>query len=168
MSANSLTVTDFAAAASASDYVTMLIGDQLFGIPVLQVQDVLNPMPVTRVPLAQPEVSGVLNLRGRIVTAVNVRTRLGLGPLVVDAESKKKAGGMNVVVEHNGELYSLQVDQVGEVMSCPAGDFEAPPQTLDSRWRQIASGVYRLSGKLLIVLDVTQLLNFTERTAEQG
>ena len=156
---------DFAAATAARDYVTMLIGGQLFGIPVLQVQDVLNPMAVTRVPLAPPEVFGVLNLRGRIVTAVDVRTRLGLGPREAK-ENNKKADSMNVVVDHNGELYSLQVDQVGEVMSCPAGDFEPPPATLDPCWRQVSAGVYRLSGRLLIVLDVGQLLNFTESNAE--
>lgn len=156
---------DFSAAVASRDYVTMLIGGQLFGIPVLQVQDVLNPMAVTRVPLAPPEVFGVLNLRGRIVTAIDVRTRLGLGPREAK-ENGKKAASMNVVVDHNGELYSLQVDQVGEVISCPAGDFEPPPATLDPCWRQVSAGVYRLSGRLLIVLDIGQLLNFTERNAE--
>src|SRR5215813_314004 len=86
------------------DYVTMSIADQLFGIPVLKVQDVLGPQTITRVPLAPPEVAGSLNLRGRIVTAIDVRLRLGLEPRANQKPS------MSVVVEHDGELYSVLVD----------------------------------------------------------
>jgi purine-binding chemotaxis protein CheW len=85
-------------------FVTVVIERQTFGIPVLVVQDILGPQKITRVPLAPAEVAGALNLRGRIVTAINVRRRLGLAPR--PAEMK----GMNVVVEHDGELYSLMVD----------------------------------------------------------
>lgn len=103
---------------SAREFVTMIIEGQIFGIPVLQVQDVLGQQKITRVPLAPREVAGSLNLRGRIVTAIDVRTRLGLGA----REEKQKS--MSVVVDHNGEFYSLIVDQVGEVMSLPASDYE--------------------------------------------
>src|SRR5262249_19688306 len=92
------------------DYVTMSIGAQMFGIPVLTVQDVLGPQQITRVPLAPPEVAGSLNLRGRIVTAIDVRLRLGMPK---NADGKPP---MSVVVEHEGELYSLLVDSVGEVL----------------------------------------------------
>ena len=90
------------------DYVTIHIADQLFGIPVLQVHDVLRGLKLTRIPLAPPEVAGALNLRGRIVTAINVRKRLGLPDLAIDSE------GMSIVVEHHGEPYSLMIDNVGE------------------------------------------------------
>ena len=109
----------------SQDFVTMTIYDQLFGIPVLTVQDVLGPQKITRIPLASPEVTGSLNLRGRIVTAIDVRKRLGLPAVEGDAK------GMSVVVDFNGELYSLIIDSVGEVLSLPADCFERNPATLD-------------------------------------
>lgn len=145
--------------AAAREFVTMFVEGQLFGIPVLQVQDVLGPQKITRVPLAPKEVAGSLNLRGRIVTAIDVRTRLGLDPR--DDGNKS----MSVVVDHNGEYYSLIVDQVGEVMSLFASDYEKTPATLDERWREISDGVYRLKDTLLIVLDVQRLLRLEEMTA---
>src|SRR5687767_15211536 len=114
MSSGTATMTEGAAAIGSEDhrdYVTMSIGSQMFGIPVLQVQDVLGHQRITRIPLAPPEVAGSLNLRGRIVTAIDVRLRLGLS-----ARSKDKPG-MSIVVDLRGELYSLMVDGVGEVLS---------------------------------------------------
>ncbi len=137
------------------DYVTMTIADQMFGIPVLQVQDVLGHQRITRIPLAPPEVAGSLNLRGRIVTAIDVRLRLGL-----TGRSKDKPG-MSIVVDLRGELYSLMVDSVGEVLSLTNEDFERNPATLDPRWREVSTGIYRLNGGLMVVLDVPRLLNFT-------
>jgi purine-binding chemotaxis protein CheW len=136
----------------ANDFVTMMVADQLFGIPVLTVQDVLGPQRITRVPLAPPEVAGALNLRGRIVTAFDVRRRLGLPK----RESDKP--GMNVVVDFKGELYALMVDNVGEVLSLSADTYERNPNTLDPRWREVSGGIYRLKGKLLVLLEVSRLL----------
>jgi purine-binding chemotaxis protein CheW len=136
------------------DYVTMMVAGQMFGIPVLLVHDVLGPQKITRVPLAPAEVAGSLNLRGRIVTAVDLRKRLGLPP----SENSKKP--MSIVVEHEGEFYSLMVDQVGEVMSLPQSDYEKNPATLEERWREVCDGVYRLDSGLLIVLDIRRLLRF--------
>jgi purine-binding chemotaxis protein CheW len=149
---------DFAVNAN-EDFVTMMISDQLFGIPVLQVQDVLGHQRITRIPLAPPEVAGSLNLRGRIVTAIDVRLRLGL-----PARSKDKPG-MSIVVDLRGELYSLMVDGVGEVLSLSSDDFERNPSTLDVRWRELSTGIYRLNGTLLVVLDVSRLLNFANLEA---
>ncbi|HYD98408.1 MAG TPA: chemotaxis protein CheW [Alphaproteobacteria bacterium] len=136
------------------EYVTMTIADQLFGIPVLQVQDVLGAQRITRIPLAPPEVAGSLNLRGRIVTAIDVRLRLRLQPRPADKPS------MSIVVDYRGELYSLMVDSVGEVMSLSVDDFERNPATLDPLWREVSTGIYRLNEKLLVVLDVSRLLSF--------
>jgi purine-binding chemotaxis protein CheW len=141
------------------EFVTMLIDGQMFGIPVLQVQDVLGPQKITRVPLAPREVAGSLNLRGRIVTAIDVRVRLNLPP------REDKGQSMSVVVDHSGEFYSLIVDQVGEVMGLAASDYEKTPATLDERWRDISDGVYRLKDVLLIVLDVKRLLRLEETAA---
>ncbi len=142
-------------ATETQDYVTMYIEGQLFGVPVQTVQDVLGLQKITRIPLAPPEVAGSLNLRGRIVTAIDVRLRLGLQ----NQASNNK--GMSVVVDMLGELYSLMVDQVGEVLSLPAAKFERNPPTLDPMWREYSAGIYRLEDKLLVVLDVGKLLDFT-------
>ena len=139
------------------DYVTMSIGGQLFGIPVLKVQDVLGSQTITRVPLAPVEVAGSLNLRGRIVTAVDVRLRLGLPK----RESEKTP--MSVVVEHESELYSLLVDSVGEVLSLESRDYQRNPPTLNPRLREFSDGIYRLNDSLLVVLSVSSLLNFGNR-----
>lgn len=144
---------------AAGLFVTMTIADQLFGVPVLSVQDVLGPQKITRIPLAPAEVAGALNLRGRIVTAIDVRTRLGLEPR--PAEQK----GMSIVVEHGGEHYSLMVDSVGEVLSLPPEAFERNLSTLDPRWREVSAGIYRLEGQLLVVLEVDRVLNIASRPA---
>jgi len=143
------------AAPETQDYVTMYIEGQLFGIPVLTVQDVLGPQKITRIPLAPREVAGSLNLRGRIVTAIDVRLRLGL------SNRSEENKGMSVVVDMGGELYSLMVDQVGEVLSLPQAKFERNPPTLDPMWREFSAGIYRLDDKLLVVLDVSKLLDFS-------
>ncbi len=140
------------------DFVSMSVAGQLFGIPVLTVQDVLGPQRMTRVPLAPPEVAGSLNLRGRIVTAIDFRIRLGLGPRPEGEE------GMNVVVEIGGEPYSLIVDTVGEVQSFAADDREQTPASLDSVWRSIAAGIYRLDDKLMVVIDVAKLLDMGQQS----
>lgn len=134
------------------DLITLTIAGQQFGIPVLRVHDVLSSRCITRVPLASPEVAGSLNLRGRIVTAVDVRRRLGLPARPGDDP------GMSIVVELDGELYSLMVDGVGDVLSLSSDRFERTPSTLDTRWRELSTGIYRLNGTLLVVLDIERLL----------
>ena len=141
-------------ATGKQDFVTVVLEGQTLGIPVLSVHDVLNPQQITRIPLAPAWVSGVLNLRGKIVTAIDLRQRLGLPPLEAGKQS------MSVVVEHKEEPYSLQIDTVGEVLSLDDGDFERNPVTLDQRWREVSRGIYRLENKLLPILDVDRLLAF--------
>lgn len=136
------------------EFVTAQIGDQRCGIAVLQVQDVLAPQQITPIPLAPREVAGSLNLRGRIVTAIDLRTRMGLPPREDGAHT------MSIVVEHNNELYSLIVDDVGEVMKVSEKTFERNPPTLDPLWRAYSAGVYRLDEGLLVALDVGTLLAF--------
>ncbi len=135
-----------------SEFVTFLVADQLFGIPVLTVQEVLGPQRITRIPLAPSEVAGSLNLRGRIVTAIDIRHRLGMPARPEETEP------MSVVVENRGDLYSLAVDSVGEVLSFESESFEQNPGTLSPALRDVSAGIYRLDGQLLIVLDVERLL----------
>lgn len=139
---------------NARDFLTITIADQLFGIPVLQVQDVLGEQKITKVPMAPSSIAGSLNLRGRIVTAIDVRTCLGL-PAKEETGSKP----MSVVVENQNELYSLMIDRVGDVLSLPFKDFESSPATLDPLWKGVSQGIYRLKDTLLVVLDVPKLLD---------
>ena len=124
----------------------------MFGIPVLQVQDILGKQPVTPIPLAPNEVAGALNLRGRIVTAIDVRNKLDLAP----HESDKS---MSIVVEHKGGLFSLIIDEVGDVLNLDNTDYEQTPVSLDPLWRAVSLGIYRLDSELLVVLDVPKLLD---------
>jgi len=137
---------------NTKEYLTVYIGEQMFAIPVLQIEDVLGEQKVTQIPLSQPEVAGSLNLRGRIVTAIDVRRRLGLAL----AEQKKKS--MSVVVEHGHDLYSLIVDGVGDVLNFNDEELEKNPATLEPVLKEVSSGIYRLDRKLVVVLDVSGLL----------
>ena len=156
MTADVLDRPDLAAADEERMFVTLTVADQLCGVPVLSVRDILGEQAITRIPLAPPEIAGSLNLRGRIVTAVDLRERLHLPPPAADATR------MSVVAEQSGELYALLVDQVAEVMSLKASAFERNPPTLPPSWAQFSSGVYRLENRLLVVLDVGKLLALGE------
>ena len=137
-------------------FVTLTVADQLCGVPVLGVRDILGVQVITRIPLAPPEIAGSLNLRGRIVTAIDLRRRLNLPP---PPEGQKR---MSVVAEQGGELYALLVDQVSEVMSLKASAFERNPPTLGASWSAFSTGIYRLDGRLLVVLDVARLLDLSK------
>ena len=145
--------------ATARTLVTMTIANQLLGIPVSAVHDVLGPQKLTSIPLAPDSVAGALNLRGRIVTAVDVRKRLGLDDRADDDPA------MSVVVEHDGEPYSLIIDTVGEVLSIPEDRLERNPPTLDPRWRAVSDGIFRLDDQLLVVLEVDRLLELDAELA---
>ena len=143
---------------STQEYITVIIADQLFGLPILQVQDVFTPEAVAKVPLAAPDIAGVLNLRGRIVTAINMRERLGLPPLE-DGNT-----GMAVGIESNGESYGLIVDKVCEVHRVSQDTFEANPANLDSRWAAVSAGVHRLEDSLMVIIDVEKALAQDDKT----
>jgi purine-binding chemotaxis protein CheW len=134
-------------------FVTFTAADHYFGIPVNQVQDILTPDTIARVPLGPVEVRGLINLRGRIVTVIDVRTRLSLGA------SQAAGPGKCVTVESDGEFYTLLVDRVGDVVSLSERGREPNPATLDAQWCELSSGVFRTDDKLLIALDVERLLN---------
>ena len=134
------------------EYVTVTIGGQLFGLPIARVLDVFAVERLARVPTAPPEIAGVLNLRGRVVTAIDMRQRLSLPP--------REAGGkrMAVGIELYGESYGLLVDTVGEVMKLPPAGRDAIPANLDASWARLAGGVHQLDVGLMVVLDVDRVL----------
>ena len=135
------------------DYVTFYVGDQMFGIPVLRVQDILTPDTIAPIPLAPKEVRGSINLRGRIVTVVDVRVRLGLPNLAGNTEN------MGVTVEQDHDLYTLLVDKIGDVIGLSRDCYEKNPGTLDPKWREFSNGVFRLEDNLMVVLDIDSLLD---------
>jgi purine-binding chemotaxis protein CheW len=135
------------------EYVTVLITDQLFGLPISRVQDVFMPDRMTRVPLSSPEIAGVLNLRGRIVTSIDMRCRLGL------PKKEDKRPPMAVGIEYKGESYGLLIDSVGEVLKLDESTREPNPVNLDARLARVSAGVHRLDGQLLVILDVDRVLD---------
>ncbi len=139
-------------AENLKEYVTAMIGGQLFGLPILRVQDVFIPERLTRVPLAPPEVAGVLNLRGRIVTLIDMRRSLGLD------ERADPGPPMAIGVERAGESYGLLIDSVGEVLKLDDATREANPINLDPRLARVSAGIHRLDGQLLMVVDVDRVL----------
>ena len=144
-------------AANMKEYVTAMIGGQLFGLPILRVQDVFKPERLTRVPLAPQEIAGVLNLRGRIVTLIDMRGRLGL------ESAGKNETPMAIGVESRGESYGLLIDSVGEVLKLDYSAREPNPINLDPRLARVSIGIYRLEGQLLMVVDVNRVLDIGTR-----
>ena len=136
----------------ASEYVTVVLDGQWFGLPIARVQDVFMPQLLTRVPLSGPEIAGVLNLRGRIVTAVDLRCRLALPPRPDGPPT------MAVGIDWRGESYGLLVDAVGEVIKLPDSEREPNPVNLDAKLARVSVGVHRLEAHLMVVLDVDRVL----------
>ena len=133
-------------------FVTLTLAGQLCGVPVLAVREVITNSKIVRVPLAPCEIAGNINLRGRIVTAVDTRCRLGLQP------ASEAADRVALVAEHDGALYALLIDQVQEVLSLRLDMIEETPPNLSATWRQFSNGVFRLPERLMVVLDIDRLL----------
>ena len=131
----------------STQYVTFTLGEHLYGIDVADVQEVLPSRAAARVPLAGPDVAGLINLRGQVVLALDLRTRLGLPP-------REQTEQMMVVVTLGPEPVSLLVDQIGDVAETSDDQFETPPQTLSSELRDVIRGAYKLDDRLLLALDV--------------
>lgn len=132
--------------------LSVFLDEQVFGIPIPRIQDVLRPLQLTAVPLAPAYIEGVSNLRGRIVTAISLRRRIYEGGACAAQEC------MNVVLENNGELYSILVDRVGDVLMIDAADVEEPPATLNAVWRDFSQGVCQLDNAIMIILDADRVV----------
>lgn len=129
-------------------YCTFYLNDQCFGLDVLRVQEVVRHQAMTRVPLAHPMVRGLINLRGQIVTAIDLRRRLNLPDRPADMEP------VNVVVETADGAVSLMVDDVGDVLEVDESQFEPSPETLQGCARELIRGAFKLADRLLLVLDL--------------
>jgi len=159
MSSGALVVRDshgasaFTYGALRHEFVTMRLDGQLFGISVMAVQDVLRKQPISPVPLAPHIVAGYLNLRGRIVTAIDMRKRLGMG------EFPQPEKMMKVVVEFQHELFAFMVDRVGDVLTLEMSQLEKSPSNMDEKWRGVSAGVFKLDKELLVILDVASVID---------
>lgn len=139
--------------AESREFVTFSIAGRLFGAVVSDVHDVFALQSLTPVPLSRVDIAGLINLRGRIVTVIDARGRLGLPPRPTGAN-----GAMAIGLERDGESYGLMVDAVGEVLRLNRSQFEENPVNLDEAWRDVSRGVYRIDKGLLIELDLNRML----------
>jgi purine-binding chemotaxis protein CheW len=135
---------------ASHQFCTFYVDNLFFGIEVLKIQEVIRYQEMTRVPLASPVIRGLINLRGQIATAIDLRRRLGL------PDRPPECVPMNVVVRVDGGVVSLLVDQIGEVHEVHEADFECPPETLRGEARNLIRGTYKLDGRLLLVLDAEE------------
>ena len=145
----------------ASQYATFFVDGLFFGIDVLRVQEVLRTQEMTPVPLAPAVIEGLINLRGQIVTALDLRKRLGLPPRIQGAEA------MSVVVRTADGPVSLLVDDIGDVLEPDASVFDSAPDNMDARARELVNGVYRLDERLLLVLDTEKAVDVAAQTGPQ-
>ena len=138
---------------ASRQFATFEVADQLFGVEVHTVQEVLSYNEYTPVPLAPPAVGGLFNLRGQVIAAVDLRVQLGL------ARQAMKGPVMNVILRGDGEPVSLLVDRIGEVVDLDDEAFEGPPDTLSGPTRELVTGTFKMDGRLMLALDVNQAVD---------
>jgi purine-binding chemotaxis protein CheW len=144
---------------ASRQFATFEVADQLFGVEVHTVQEVLSYNEYTPVPLAPPAVGYLFNLRGQVIAAVDLRVQLGL-------ERQAMQGPvMNVILRGDGEPVSLLVDRIGEVVDLDDDTFEPPPDTLSGTTRELVVGTFKMDGRLMLALDVNQAVNTHRVTA---
>ena len=145
-----------------SQYCTFSVAGMFFGIDVLMVQEVLRSQEITRVPQAPGVIEGLINLRGQIVTAVDMRKRLGVSPRAADVQP------INIVVRTEDSSASLLVDEIGDVLEVEASAFELPPDHLPAQAREIIRGVCKLKDRLLLVLNTDRTLDLSASVQAHG
>lgn len=132
-------------------YCGFKIGNDNFAISVLQVQEVIKPHKLTKIPKAPSNIKGLINLRGQIMTAISLRNMFQLS----ERESDQF---MNIVIQSGEDLYAIEVDEILDVLEVSSDDYETTPENLDEDLRKYISGVYKLPEKLLMILDLEKLL----------
>lgn len=146
--------------AEEHQFCTFYLRDLYFGLDVLKVQEIIRYQEMTRVPMAHPVVRGLINLRGQIVTAIDLRLRLDLPPRPDDQLP------VNVVIITDVGAVSLLVDEIGDVLQVSDRDFERPPETLRGIARELIRGAYKLPDKLLLILDTERTVSLTSASRE--
>lgn len=144
---------------AGAQYATFFVDGLFFGVDVLEVQEILREQTMTPVPLAPAEVEGLINLRGQIVTALDMRRRLGLAPRAAETAA------MNVVIHTGGGAVSLLVDEIGDVIETGAAALEAAPDNLSPQTRDLIAGIFQLEERLLLLLNVDKTVQATAAPA---
>ena len=134
-------------------YCTFFVGGLFCGLEVTCIQEVIRAQPLTVVPLSSSVIAGLINLRGQVVTAIELRERLGRPPRAEGTDA------VVIVVRLHGEAVSLLVDSIADVVDVDASDFEAPPDTLEGQARDLIRGAFKLDGQLLLALDVQKAVS---------
>lgn len=148
--------------AESTSYCTFWLDGQRFGIEVLDVQEVLRTQSMTPVPLAPEAITGLINLRGQIITAIDLRQRLDLPP------REDGASSVNIVVRTEEGPVSLLVDSIGGVLEVDRADYELPPETISGAGRDLIAGVYKVDGPLLHVLEVERVIGELVTATRKG
>ena len=148
--------------ADAHQYCTFYLDGHYFGLDVLKVQEIIRYQEMTRVPLAPPVVRGLINLRGQIVTALDLRRRLELHDRPADQLP------VNVVVQTDDGAVSLLVDEIGDVLAVPETAFERPPETLKGAAQELIRGAYKLNHHLLLILDTERTVSLADSPSSAG
>lgn len=148
--------------ADERQFCTFHLAEYYFGVDVTNVHEVLLHQPMTRVPLAHPVVRGLINLRGKIVTALDLRRRLGLPDRPADQPP------MNVVIDAGDGPVSLLVDEIGDILTVSGSAFERPPDTVSGPAHELVRGVYKLEGRLLLVLDTARAAALPNHSPNEG
>lgn len=136
-------------------YVKMRLCGQLFGMRVDDIEDILSPQEITPIPLSPPDVMGSLNLRGRVVTAIDMKVHLD-----INSDKEQSDSYRSIVLEYAGSLYSLIVDDVSEVIDLEDGDITKCPGNLSEKWKEFSIGVHSLKEEIMVILDVDKLMQF--------
>jgi len=147
--------------AKTQQFCTFFLEDQFFGVPVQQVQEVIRYQEMTRVPLVPPVIRGLINLRGQIVMAIDLRRRFGM------ADRPPTQLPMNVVVRTEDGAVSFLVDEIGDVLEVEDDTFEQPPETLQGPAQDLVRGVYKLQDRLMLVLHTERAVGDREGVVEQ-
>ena len=141
-------------------YIMMRLNRSLFGMLVDNIEDVLTPHDITPIPLAPPEVMGSLNLRGRIVTAINLKVKLSLVKNNENSDDKKKKSKQkNIVIEHDGQLYSFLVDEVSEILDIAPEEIAGNPENISEEWKNYSKGIFTMKDELMVILDMEKLVS---------
>ena len=138
---------------TTTKFVTVKIGNQSFAISAMVVEDVLLPQKITTIPMAAPYIIGLLNLRGRVVTAIDLRVRMGM------EVSENRMNNKSIVVEFEHNLYSFVVDEVTGVYDIPLAEVEHNPDNLSEEWKEYCTGIYKLEDELMVILNVNGILD---------
>lgn len=149
------------AAADSSQYSTFTVAGRLYGIDVTKVQEVVRPMAMTKIPLAPPYIKGLINLRGQVATAIDLRE-------LFELPGRPTEELMNVVCKSHGTLLSFQVDEIGDVLEVKKADFERTPSTIKDSVRRFLGGIYKIDGGLLSMIDIDPLAKFLGLSANAG